>query len=66
MGESMKYVFDQSQLEEIKWCMDNHGVEQTFRVVHYLSDSDTIPVDDMVDFNQQFKTQYTQTFGCGY
>ncbi len=62
----MKYVFDQQQLEEIKWCIDNHGVQETFRVVHCLSENDTVPVDDIVDFNQQFKTQWTQTFGCSY
>jgi hypothetical protein len=62
----MSYVFDQDQLENIKWCIDNHSVQDAFRVVNHLEPSDTIPVDDVVDFNQQFNSQYTQTFGCGY
>jgi hypothetical protein len=62
----MRYVFDQDQLEEIRWCIDNHGVEETFRVVNHLKSHDTIPVDDVVDFNQQFNFQYTQTFGWNY
>jgi len=62
----MRYVFSKDQLEEIKWCVDNHGVEETFKVVHCLDETDTVPVDDIVDFNQQFNSQYTQTFGCGY
>ena len=62
----MSYVFDQDQLENIKWFIDNHSVQDAFRVVNHLEPSDTIPVDDVVDFNQQFNSQYTQTFGCGY
>jgi len=62
----MSYVFDQSQLENIKWCIDNHGVQDAFRVVNHLEPHDTIPVDDVVDFNQQFNSQYTHAFGCGY
>jgi hypothetical protein len=62
----MRYVFDQDQLEEIRWCIDNHGVEETFRVVNHLDSHDTIPVDDVVDFNQQFNFQYTQKFGWNY
>jgi hypothetical protein len=60
----MSYVFDQQQLENIKWCIDNHSVQDAFRVVNRLEPHDTIPVDDIVDFNQQFKIQYTKTFGC--
>ena len=62
----MKYIFSTDQLEEIKWCMDNHGVPETFRVVHCLEDSTVIPIDDIVDFNYQFNAQYTRAFGCSY
>ena len=62
----MSYVFDQDQLENIKWCIDNHSVQDAFRVVNHLEPNDTIPVDDVVDFNQQFNSQYTHAFGCGY
>lgn len=62
----MRYVFSRDQLEEIKWCMDNHGIEETFRVVHCLEENDTVPVEDIADFNQQFNSQYTQFFGCRY
>ena len=61
----MRYLFDSSQLEAIKWCIDNHSVQDAFRVVNHLEPDDTVPVEDVVDFNQQFRTQYTQIFGCG-
>lgn len=62
----MKWNFDREQLEGVKFCIDNLGLKETFRLVNYLEPRALVPMDDLIDFQHQFSQQYKQTFGCGY
>lgn len=62
----MKWIFDRTQLEDVKFAVDNMGIKETFRLVHCLPDEVAVPMDDLIDFQHQFSQQYKQAFGCGY
>lgn len=62
----MHYVFDRGQLEDVKFCIDNLGVCEAFKVVNNLGDRSTVPVDDLIDFQNCFTQQYKLEFGCSY
>ena len=55
------YRFSNTELEQIQFVMEvNHefGPRAAFRFYHKLSDSTTIPTEDVEDFIISFMTQY--------
>lgn len=62
----MTWNFDSTQLEDLKFAVDNLGVKEAFCLVNQLESISSVPVDDLVDFQHQFSQQYRETYGCGY
>lgn len=59
----MNYHFDREDLENLQFCIENLGVKEAFIAVNNLDHNVSIPVDDVVDFHQQFRMHYLETFG---
>lgn len=62
----MTWNFDSTQLEDLKFAVDNVGLKEAFCLVHQLPDQSSVPLDDLVDFQHQFSQQYRNQFGCSY
>ena len=62
----MTWNFDKTQLENLKFAVDNLGVKEAFCLVNQLDNISSVPVDDFVDFQHQLFQQYKQQYGCGY
>lgn len=62
----MTWIFNRDQLEDVKFCVDNIGIKETFCLVNCLEPKASVPMDDLIDFQHQFSQQYKQAYGCGY
>jgi hypothetical protein len=65
----MMYRFNEQELEHIQTVMEiNHefGPRAAFRFYHKLSDSTTIPTEDVEDFIISFMTQYNAKYPRTY
>ena len=62
----MTWIFNRDQLEDVKFCVDNIGIKETFCLVNYLEPKSSVPMEDLIDFSHQFSQQYKQQYGCGY
>lgn len=62
----MTWIFNDTQLEDVKFCVDNLGIKEAFCLINCLEPKSSVPMDDLIDFSHQFSQQYKQAFGCGY